>query len=203
MKSLSEIETTVKRASKAIGFDWGISEEVGKSVRLLEMFGFSGIKNINQYYNDKIDKKFENLNLISNNNQSSSAPFCPIILGVSFLDQVKTIDSIGKIKFDKIAFPLIFLSFLSRSSEVVGKKIKIRFDKKEFLLNLNVNIYSNLFNQEFPAIAKNVEVEFIDNQDNFKESEWQNLYRLSENTFVEESESLKQGGAGAGLTDND
>ena len=47
MKSLSEIETTVKRASKAIGFDWGISEEVGKSVRLLEMFGFSGIKNIN------------------------------------------------------------------------------------------------------------------------------------------------------------
>lgn len=203
MKSLSEIETTVKRASKAIGFDWGISEEVGKSVRLLEMFGFSGIKNINQYYNDKIDKKFENLNLISNNNQSTSAPFCPIILGVSFLDQVKTIDSIGKIKFDKIAFPLIFLSFLSRSSEVVGKKIIIRFDKKELLLNLNVNIYSNLFNQEFPAIAKNVEVEFIDNQDNFKESEWQNLYRLSENTFVEESESLKQGGAGAGLTDND
>ena len=203
MKSLSEIETTVKRASKAIGFDWGISEEVGKSVRLLEMFGFSGIKNINQYYNDKIDKKFENLKLISNNNQSTSTPFCPIILGVSFLDQVKTIDNIGKIKFDKIAFPLIFLSFLSRSSEVVGKKIIIRFDKKEFLLNLNVNIYSNLFNQEFPAIAKNVEVEFIDNQDNFKESEWQNLYRLSENTFVEESESLKQGGAGAGLTDND
>ena len=203
MKSLSEIETTVKRASKAIGFDWGISEEVGKSVRLLEMFGFSGIKNINQYYNDKIDKKFENLNLISNNNQSTSAPFCPIILGVSFLDQVKTIDSIGKIKFDKIAFPLIFLSFLSRSSEVVGKKIIIRFDKKEFLLNLNVNIYSNLFDQEFPTSANNVEVEFIDNQDNFKESEWQNLYRLSENTFVEESESLKQGGAGAGLTDND
>ena len=203
MKSLSEIETTVKRASKAIGFDWGISEEVGKSVRLLEMFGFSGIKNINQYYNDKIDKKFENLNLISNNNQSTSAPFCPIILGVSFLDQVKTIDSIGKIKFDKIAFPLIFLSFLSRSSEVVGKKIIIRFDNKEFLLNLNVNIYSNLFDQEFPTIANNVEVEFIDNQDNFKESEWQNLYRLSENTFVEESESLKQGGAGAGLTDND
>ena len=85
----------------------------------------------------------------------------------------------------------------------MGKKIIIRFDNKEFLLNLNVNIYSNLFDQEFPTIAKNAEVEFIDNQDNFKESEWKNLYRLSENTFVEESESLKQGGAGAGLTDND
>ena len=97
MKSLSEIETTVKRASKAIGFDWGVSEEVGKSVRLLEMFGFSGIKNINQYYKDRADKKFKNIDIISNNNQSASAPFCPIYLGVSFLDQVKTIDSIGKI----------------------------------------------------------------------------------------------------------
>ena len=205
MRSLSEIETTVKRATKAIGFDWGISEEVGKSVRLLEMFGLSGITNINQYYKDRGTKKFENLNLnlISINNQSIANPFCPIILGVCFLDQVKTIDSIDKIKFDKIAFPLIFLSFLSRASEVIGKKILIRFDKKEFLLNLNVNIYSSLFNQEFPSIANNVEVEFIDNQDNFKESEWQNLYKLSENTFVEESESSKQRAAGAGLTDND
>ena len=33
MKSLSEIETTVKRATRAIGFSWGISEEVGKCIR--------------------------------------------------------------------------------------------------------------------------------------------------------------------------
>ena len=30
MKSLSEIETTSKRASRAVGFSWGIAEEVGK-----------------------------------------------------------------------------------------------------------------------------------------------------------------------------
>ena len=38
---------------------------------------------------------------------------------------------------------------------------------------------------------------------NFTEIEWNNLYKLAENTFVEESDSLKQGAAGAGLTDND
>ena len=38
MKSLSEIETTVKRASKAAGYSWGVSEETGKSIRLLELF---------------------------------------------------------------------------------------------------------------------------------------------------------------------
>ena len=53
MRSLSEIETAVKRASRAVGFSWGNSEEVGKSIRLLELFGFHGIKNLNQYYADK------------------------------------------------------------------------------------------------------------------------------------------------------
>jgi len=203
MKSLSEIETTVKRASKAIGFSWGIAEEVGKSIRLLELFGLPGIKNLNQYYKDKEVKKFESLNLISEKNLSSSEPFCPVILGVSFLDQIKIMESMKKIQFTNVAYPLIFLSFLSRTSEIIGKKIYIKLDKNEILLNLNVNIYSNFFNKEFPMIANNIEVGFVENQDNFTESEWTSLYKLSENTFVEESDSLKQGAAGAGLTDND
>ena len=203
MRSLSEIETAVKRASKAIGFSWGVAEEVGKCIRLLELFGLPGIKNVNQYFIDKKVKKFENLNLIIEKNLTASEPFCPIILGVSFLDQIKTMESLKKIEFTNIAYPILFLPFLSRASEIIGKKIHIKFDQKEILLNLNINIYSNILNQEFKAIANNVEVKFLENLDNFTDSEWQNLYKLSENTFVEESESLKQGGAGAGLTDND
>ena len=203
MRSLSEIETAVKRASRAIGFSWGVAEEVGKCVRLLELFGLPGIKNVNQYFIDKKVKKFENLNLIIEKNLTESEPFCPIILGVSFLDQIKTMESLKKIEFTNIAYPILFLPFLSRASEIIGKKIHIKFDQKEILLNLNVNIYSNILNQEFKVIANNVEVKFLENLDNFTDSEWQNLYKLSENTFVEESESLKQGGAGAGLTDND
>ena len=203
MRSLSEIETAVKRASRAIGFSWGVAEEAGKSVRLLELFSLPGIKNVNQYFIDKKVKKFENLNLIIEKNLTASEPFCPIILGVSFLDQIKTMESLKKIEFTNIAYPILFIPFLSRASEIIGKKIHIKFDQKEILLNLNVNIYSNILNQELKVIANNVEVQFLENLDNFTDSEWQNLYKLSENTFVEESESLKQGGAGAGLTDND
>ena len=203
MRSLSEIETAVKRASRAIGFSWGVAEEVGKCVRLLELFGLPGIKNVNQYFIDKKVKKFENLNLIIEKNLTASEPFCPIILGISFLDQIRTMESLKKIEFTNIAYPILFIPFLSRASEIIGKKIHIKFDQKEILLNLNVNIYSNILNQELKVIANNVEVQFLENLDNFTDSEWQNLYKLSENTFVEESESLKQGGAGAGLTDND
>ena len=68
MRSLSEIETAVKRASRAVGFSWGNSEEVGKSIRLLELFGLQGIKNLNQYYAEKQKKQFEDLNFITEQN---------------------------------------------------------------------------------------------------------------------------------------
>ena len=203
MRSLSEIETAVKRASKATGFSWGNSEEIGKSIRQLELFGLPGVKNLNQYYTDKQKTKFEDLNLISEKNEPSLEAYCPIILGISFLDQIKSVENFETIKFKKIAYPVILLSFLSRASEISGKKIYVKLDQNEILLNLNVNIYSSFFNQEFPKFVNKVEIKFLNNQDNFTEIEWNNLYKLAENTFVEESDSLKQGAAGAGLTDND
>ena len=48
-----------------------------------------------------------------------------------------------------------------------------------------------------------MEISFLNNEDNFSEQDWKNLYKLAEDTFVEETDSLKQGAAGAGLTDND
>ena len=98
---------------------------------------------------------------------------------------------------------MLVLPFLSRSSEIIGKKINISFEKNEFLLNLNVNISTNLINDECPLLGKNVEIRFINNEDNFSQKEWNSLYKLSEETFVDETESLKKGAAGAGLTDND
>ena len=203
MRSLSEIETAVKRASRAVGYSWGNSEEVGKSIRQLELFGFQGIKNLNKYYKDKSTKKFEELNLISEINETSSDAYCPIILGISFLDQIKSVENFKIIKFKKITYPVIFLSFLSRASEISGKKIHVRLDQNEILLNLNVNICSSFLNQEIPEFANEIEIKFIDNKDSFTETEWNSLYKLAEETFVKESDSLKEGAAGAGLTDND
>ena len=203
MRSLSEIETAVKRASRAVGFSWGNSEEVGKSIRQLELFGLQGIKNLNKYYKDKSTKKFEDLNIINEINETSSDAYCPIILGISFLDQIKSVENFKTIKFKKIAYPVIFLSFLSRASEISGKKIHVKLDQNEILLNLNVNICSNFLDQDIPEFANEIEIKFIDNKDSFTESEWNSLYKLAEDTFVEESDSLKEGAAGAGLTDND
>ena len=203
MKSLGEIETTSKRASRAVGFSWGEAEEIAKGIRLLELFGFQGIKNLNQYYKYINKKNFEKLKIIKKSNKLNKSSLCPINLGVHFLDQIKTLEPLKKITFYKIAHPILFLPFLSRSSEIIGKRILLKFEKNTLLLNFNINILSKITKKEFPLTAKKIEVSFLENKDSFTEKEWKNLYKLSENTFVEETESLKQSAAGAGLNDND
>jgi len=202
MISLSEIDTTVKRATKAVGFSWGIAEEVGKSISLLEMFGLPGLKNLNQYYKIYKDKKFQNISLISKSN-ISKIPYCPIISGINFLDQIFALKELPEIDFENLAFPILFIPFLSRSSEIVGKKIFLEIDQRKFLLNFNQSIFSNYLEDGIVEKANKIKIIFLENENTFGENDWKELYSLSKETFVDESEELKKTAAGAGLTDND
>tara|TARA_Y100001936_G_scaffold244883_1_gene285968 strand:- start:300 stop:908 length:609 start_codon:yes stop_codon:yes gene_type:complete len=202
MISFSEIETTVKRATRSVGFSWGISEEVGKNIRLLEMFGLPGVKNINQYFKIYNVEKFENINLFSKSNISKKY-YCPIIAGVNFFDQSSTISDLSHLEISNLAFPLLFIPFVSRTSEILGKRIFLKIDNKEFLFNFNQSIYSNYLSGEIVEKSEKINLQFIENKNSFSESEWSELYKISENTFVEETEESKQKAAGAGLTDND
>ena len=92
---------------------------------------------------------------------------------------------------------------MSRASEIVGKRIFLTIDEKEFLLNFNQSIYSNYLNSDVLEKSDQIKIKFIENKNMFSETEWQELYKLSEDTFVEKTDKLKQNAAGAGLTDND
>ena len=168
----------------------------------LEMFGLPGLKNLNQYYKIFKEKKFQNLTLVSKEN-SSKIPYCPIIAGINFLDQVNNLEELEEIKFDNLGFPILFIPFVSRASEIIGKRIFLTIDEKEFLLNFNQSIYSNYLNSDVLEKSDQIKIKFIENKNMFSETEWQELYKLSEDTFVEETDKLKQNAAGAGLTDND
>ena len=202
MRSFSEIEVTTKKASKAIGFSWGISEEVGKNIRLLEMFGLPGVKNINQYFKIYNEDNFENINLFSKTNISKKN-YCPIITGVNFFDQSSNISELIQLEINNLAFPLLFVPFVSRASEILGKRIFLKIDNKEFLFNFNQSIYSNYLSGDIVEKSEKINLQFIENKNTFSEKEWSELYKISENTFVEETDESKQKAAGAGLTDND
>jgi len=201
MQSFSEIDTTTKRAAKAAGFSWGIAEEIGKAIRNLELFGLPGIKNLNLYLN-KIEKNHpKKLNKIDKENKYKE--LCPIYCGVAFLDQCRKLEILKNIKFYNVNYPILILPFISRASEIVGKKILMQFNKSSFLINFNKSILSKNLEKQVIASVDEINIEFLENKNSFSDQEWKELYKLSEKTFVEETDSLKTKGAGAGLTDND
>ena len=203
MLSLSEIDTTSKRASKAAGFSWGVAEEIGKSIRSLELFGLPGIINLNLYLK-KIKKKHpEKLNKIDKENKPQNKELCPIYCGVAFLDQCKQLENLVSIKFYNVNYPLLILPFISRASEILGKKILVQFNNTSFLTNFDKSILSKNIDEKVNPLTNEISIEFLENKNSFSDQDWKELYQLSEETFVEESDSLKQSGAGAGLTDND
>ena len=201
MQSLSEIDTTSKRASKAAGFSWGIAEEIGKAIRSLELFGLPGIKNLSLYLK-KIEKNHPN-KIIKISKENKNKELCPIYCGVAFLDQCQKLEILQSIKFYNVNYPILILPFLSKASEIIGKKILIRFNKSSFLLNFNKSILSQNLEKQVIDLADEINIEFLGNKNSFTDKEWKELYKISEKTFVEESDSLKSKGAGAGLTDND
>jgi len=202
MRSFSEIETISKRASRGAGFSWGVSEEIGKSVRLLEMFGLPGILYLKSYLEQINNHNFQKISLISAENISNNIPYCPISVGVNFMDQTHNLEKIDKINFSNLAYPLLAVPFLSRSSEIIGKKILLNLENFKFLFNYNQSIFSN-FDCSLITKTSKFFISFNENVDSFDKTTWDTLYKISQKTFVDETESSKKTSAGAGLTDND
>ena len=202
MMSFSEIETVSKRASKAIGYSWGISEEIGKSIRILEMFKLPGISTLNQYFKkikNNHPKKLKNILKIN----KSDDELCPIYTGVRILDNCNQLEDLNVIRFFNINYPLLIIPFLSRSSYIINQPIHVILDHGKYILNCNKTILTNIEKSNNSKISKELTIQFEENKNLFTDTEWKELYKLSEDTFVPETDSLKNSAAGAGLTDND
>ena len=203
MRSFSEIDTTAKRASKAAVFSWGMAEEIGKSIRSLELFGLPGILNLNNYLKKIKQEHPKKIEKIEKENKTDDKEICPIYSGVAFLDRSLELEKLKSIKFYNVSYPLLMLPFISRASEIMSKKILVQIDSSSFLLNFDKSIFSKNIDKQAPSLTNEVTIEFIENKNSFSEQDWKELYKLSEETFVEESDSSKTKAAGAGLTDND
>ena len=95
------------------------------------------------------------------------------------------------------------LPFISRASELLSKRVLIQYDNVSFLLNFDKSIFSKNIDNQAQPLTNVLKIEFLENKNSFSEQDWKELYKLSEETFVDESESSKTKAAGAGLTDND
>lgn len=204
MRTSSEIETISKRATKAAGFPWGIAEEVGKNIKSLELLSISGIENLSLYLEQVKGKETFGPKEISIENNIKPNSFCPFYTGSALLDSASKVEEIKNLTLHSINFPILLIPFINRLSDRIGKKIKLQIDDHNFLLNLNKFIATdtNLIGLIIEN-AKIIKIEIQENEDSFKDKVWDQLYELSTETFVEETDRLKENAAGAGLADND
>ena len=204
MRSSSEIITVSKRATKAAGYSWGVAEEVGKNIDVLELIGIAGIENLKSYLSDIKTKTPIGPNGIKSQNKINNESLCPILTGVSLIDDFKNIEILKEINFYNVNFPLLMIPFISRLSFLIGKRVSIEIDEYNFKFNLDKYMFSNSdINSLILENAKNVRITVFENEDSFSQEVWDELYALSTDTFVEENEKLKSTAAGAGLEDND
>ena len=204
MRSSSEIITVSKRATKAAGYSWGVAEEVGKNIDILELIGIAGIDNLKSYLSDIKTKTPIGPNVIDSQNKIDNESLCPILTGVCLIDDFKNIEILKEINFYNVSFPLLMIPFISRLSFLIGKRVSIAIDEYKFKFNLDKYMFSNSdINSLILEHAKNVRITVFENEDSFSQEVWDELYELSTDTFVEENEKLKSTAAGAGLEDND
>ena len=204
MQSTSEINTVSKRAARAAGYSWGIAEEVGKCISSIEMYGISGVENLNNYFKTIRDIKPKGPKQIEKNNKLNDKSLCPIYTGLKLIDNYKSVDDIKLLKFINLDYPLLLLPFINKLSYLIGKRIEITIDDINVECNLNKCVLAD--HQIKSAIikkAKTLTISILENEDSFSSKTWNELYEMSTETFVEETEQSKQTGAGAGLQDND
>ena len=204
MRSSSEIITVSKRAAKAAGYSWGVAEEVGKNIDILELIGISGIENLKSYIRDIQKKTPIGPNAIKSQNKIDNECLCPILTGVCLIDDFKKVELLKEINFFNVSYPLLMIPFISRLSFLIGKRVSINIDEHVFRFNLDKYMFSDSdVNSLVIEKAKNIKVFTFENDDSFTQEAWDELYALSTDTFVEENEKLKSTAAGAGLEDND
>jgi len=93
--SLNEVEATVKKAVRAVGYPWGLAEEAGRSARWLCHYGHDGCAAVIRHlsvFDGLIDS--DNLDAHSPCTQTGIwradvAPLCPFYSGVSLSDRAQ------------------------------------------------------------------------------------------------------------------
>ena len=198
MHSLYEIETTVKRVARHQGLSWGVAEEAGKVVRALEQSELPGLESFNRLIHFPYNKCQTTID-VSNKNQDI---LCPIHFGLFFFDQSHNSNLYQSFQFSNIQEPLLAIPLLIKAAQ--KNLISFNFTSNEFNFFISPGNVTILNKDEIPHQSKNIVLR-ISNQRQIQYSEktWEQLYELSLETFVEESDEKKLSGAGAGLTDND
>ncbi len=210
-RSANEINQIVKKAFISCGLSYAHSEDFGNASALLNSYGFDGLSSAFQAIqnidlNKKISFSFlNNATIKFKFSRVSFEGFAAIDLLIANKFKFK------KVKIERMDSPQMFLGLLAWNSYSQNCSFKLIFNSTK-LNNVSINSTFSKINNNF-LLPTNFFLtleneEYKSMQPRFKQSKinskiWSKLEKLAFKTYVPESKSSRETGAGAGLIDDD
>ena len=164
--SLSEIDALARKATRGAGYSWGVAEDVGKSVRWLSAYGFSGsdilakhlemISGKHQDYLPKLksttpEATTEKALEFKNNDQ----PLCSLYCGTLINDLGHHLKDNKTLTFCNMLFPLLALPAAARTAEAYHIAIAYTCGETSFFCDANGITIKNSFAEPSRSTSHN------------------------------------------------
>ncbi len=121
--SLSEIDSLTRKATRGAGYSWGIAEEVGKAMRWLSAYGFSGpeilAKHLEVVANKQQDFIPNSKDVTSEEKifENDDKPLCSLYSGTLINDLGHHLEAGKTLTFNNMLSPLLALPSAGRIAE--------------------------------------------------------------------------------------
>lgn len=212
--TLAEIESSLRKAARASGLDWGIAEEAGKTARWLAAFDLPGpeimLTHLNKLARSDYQDHIPDCDLEPW--QSSGAALCPVVTGAALADRAALMINGRPIKLGPTAYPLLLAGALGQAARFhhtaftlcwaglrmtcFSHGISVAGERDSLLLTEVPHVCCCQEDLSDPGQVASTRAYSID------ESVFREIDALAFQTYVPATEESRAG-AGAGLTDND
>lgn len=208
--SLSEVKSTVLKATRGAYLPWGLAEEAARAAAWLECHGLPGLDAIAGLIAHNDGRAYAELAPVKSVDgqwTSISGDLCPIISGAYFADCGGE-----QAVFKNVAYPLLLVPFAAGAG-TASNPIAVSWQDMEIVCAGGTFALTNAENPTNPASAGIVAISHcaapVNMTSSFKTraapsaSVSQTLARFAHRTYVPATEASRLKGAGAGLSDND
>lgn len=226
--SLNEVEATVKKAVRAVGYPWGLAEEAARSAGWLCHHGRDGCAAIARHlaFFDPIDIKAHSPCLGADSWQASEQALCPLLSGVTLSDRGQqlvdgtlvdssSVDSSQgehrqqlELQFNQVVEPLLLCFFAAQVARQTTTVVRLAWQDCYATTD---GLHLSMSGTRQAAIA-DITLSLVDtrmtrntlSQRGYpSEKTWEILNQYAARTYAPATDESRLKGAGAGLSDND
>ncbi len=215
--SLSEIQSTCKKAAKGAGLTWGLAEEVGMIAKSLTKLGLDGAGSFVPYFKWLDDPKKSMASRIGNNAgiwSSIEGDFCSLKAGTILADRAALLQS-EPFQFDSVICPMVLVGQIYIVANHYNYVLKVTVDDISIMVSGSGLECADEALKKLQATKVNhIKVERVEQAltithevqprgCDVSHEDWAFLNSFAAHTYAPESEESRLSGAGAGLQDND